>query len=86
VGAVLESAAAGADCGRVAQPELDLPALGDALALLRRWYYRSEKRRAGEPFLPNPDGSWPKRRILNAAARMAPAASAPVAESPFPHC
>jgi hypothetical protein len=77
---------AGTEGGRVAQTEVDLPALGDALALLRRWYYRSEKRRDGEPFLPNPDGSWPKRRILNAAARMASDRSAPAAESPLPHC
>ena len=44
---------------------------GDALALFRRWYYRPEKSRAGEVLLPNPDGSWPVRRLLNAAARVA---------------
>lgn len=43
---------------------------GDALALFKRWYYRPEKQRAGEVFLPNPDGSWPVRRLLNAAARV----------------
>ncbi len=43
---------------------------GDALALFRRWYYRPEKSRAGEVLLPNPDGSWPIRRVLNAAARV----------------
>ncbi len=43
---------------------------GDFLALFRRWYYRPEKQRAGEVFLPNPDGSWPIRRILNGAARV----------------
>ena len=42
----------------------------DYLALFRRWYYRPEKQRAGEVFLPNPDGSWPIRRILNGAARV----------------
>ena len=43
---------------------------GDALALFKRWYYRPEKSRAGEVLLPNPDGSWPVRRLLNAAARV----------------
>ncbi len=43
---------------------------GDALALFKRWYYRPEKSRAGEVLLPNADGSWPVRRLLNAAARV----------------
>ncbi len=43
---------------------------GDALALFKRWYYRPEKQRAGEVLLPNADGSWPVRRLLNAAARV----------------
>ncbi len=47
----------------------DLALLSDHLALLRRWYYRPEKQRKGELFLPNPDGSWPLRRILRGAAR-----------------
>ncbi len=42
---------------------------GDALALFKRWYYRPEKQRSGEVLLPNADGSWPLRRLLNAAAR-----------------
>ena len=49
----------------------DVALLSDHLALLRRWYYRPEKQRTGELLLPNPDGSWPIRRILNAAARAA---------------
>ena len=49
----------------------DIATLSDHLSLLRRWYYRPEKQRAGEIFLPNPDGSWPVRRILRGAARMA---------------
>ena len=49
----------------------DLAAMGDHLSLLRRWYYRPDKQRAGEVFLPNPDGSWPVRRILRGGARMA---------------
>ena len=47
----------------------DLALLSDHLALLRRWYYRPEKQRKGELFLPNPDGGWPLRRILRGAAR-----------------
>jgi excinuclease ABC subunit C len=43
----------------------------DYLALLRRWYYRPEKQRAGAILFPNPDGTWPVRRLLNAAAREA---------------
>ncbi|WP_263367689.1 excinuclease ABC subunit UvrC [Edaphobacter bradus] len=50
-------------------PSRDLALLSDHLSLLRRWYYRPEKQRAGEAFLPNPDGSWPVRRILRSAAR-----------------
>lgn len=47
----------------------DLALLSDHLSLFRRWYYRPEKQRVGEAFLPNPEGSWPVRRILNGAAR-----------------
>ncbi len=60
----------------------------DALSLFRRWYYRPEKQRPGEVFLPNaavstsdPAGSWPIRRILNGAARVVlgpPTEAAPV--------
>jgi excinuclease UvrABC nuclease subunit len=50
-------------------PNHDLALLSDHLSLFRRWYYRPEKQRAGEIFLPNPDGSWPVRRILRGAAR-----------------
>ena len=42
----------------------------DTLSLFRRWYYRPEKQRVGEVFLPNTDGGWPLRRILNGAARV----------------
>ena len=47
----------------------DLALLSDHLSLFRRWYYRPEKQRVGEAFLPNPDGGWPVRRILRGAAR-----------------
>lgn len=43
----------------------------DYLALLRRWYYRPEKQRAGAILFPAQDGGWPLRRLLNAAAREA---------------
>ena len=47
----------------------DVAMLSDHLSLFRRWYYRPEKQRVGEVFLPNPDGGWPVRRILRGAAR-----------------
>jgi hypothetical protein len=54
-----------------------LDELCDTLSLFRRWYFRPEKQRTGEVFLPNaamsqrdPAGSWPIRRILNGAARV----------------
>jgi excinuclease ABC subunit C len=47
-----------------------LDELCDALSLFRRWYYRPEKQRPGEVFLPNADHTWPIRRILNGAARV----------------
>jgi hypothetical protein len=59
----------------------DLATLSDHLSLLRRWYYRPEKQRAGEVFLPNPDGSWPIRRILRGAARLAIGEPKPMADT-----
>ena len=53
----------------VGVPEIDERC--DCLALLRRWYYRPEKQRAGAILFPNLDGAWPIRRLLNAAAREA---------------
>jgi hypothetical protein len=50
-------------------PSNDLTMLSDHLSLFRRWYYRPEKQRTGEAFLPTPNGSWPVRRILRGAAR-----------------
>ncbi len=47
-----------------------LATLSDHLSLLRRWYYRPEKQRIGEAFFAKEDGTWPIRRILNAAARI----------------
>jgi excinuclease ABC subunit C len=57
----------------------DVAEVCDSLSLFRRWYYRPEKQRAGEVFLPNADGSWPIRRILNGAARVVLGPPAPVA-------
>jgi len=51
------------------RPGFDVAMLSDHLSLFRRWYYRPEKQRVGEAFLPNVDGSWPVRRILRGAAR-----------------
>ena len=49
--------------------DLDPATLSDHLSLLRRWYYRPEKQRGGEVLLPDPEGSWPARKLLRAAAR-----------------
>jgi excinuclease ABC subunit C len=59
----------------------DLALLSDHLSLLRRWYYRPEKQRSGEIFIPNPEGQWPVRRILRGAARMAIGDPKPMAET-----
>ena len=65
---------------RVSTPT-DMGTLSDHLSLLRRWYYRPEKQRAGEVFFPNADGGWPLRRILRGAARMALGEPAPMADT-----
>ena len=62
----------------------DMAEFCDHLSLLRRWYYRPEKQRVGEVFLPNTDAAdqsitWPIRRILNGAARVALGPPSPVA-------
>ncbi len=41
------------------------------LALLKRWYYRAEARRAGEIFFPDAEGHWPLKAILRGAGRVA---------------
>jgi excinuclease ABC subunit C len=65
-----------------AQSPADIAELCDTLSLFRRWYYRPEKQRTGEVFLPNPDAAWPIRRILNGAARvvLGPPTPAPPAD------
>jgi excinuclease ABC subunit C len=47
------------------------------LALLKRWYYRPEARRAGEIFFPDSDGHWPVKAILRGAGRVAAKMLAP---------
>jgi hypothetical protein len=59
----------------------DLATLSDHLSLLRRWYYRPEKQRTGEVFFPREDRSWPIRRVLRGAARMALGEPKPIAET-----
>jgi hypothetical protein len=59
----------------------DIATLSDHLSLLRRWYYRPEKQRTGEVFFPREDGTWPIRRILRGAARMALGEPTPMAET-----
>jgi hypothetical protein len=59
----------------------DLALLSDHLSLLRRWYYRPEKQRIGEIFLPNEDRSWPIRRVLRGSARMVIGDPKPMAET-----
>ena len=65
---------------RASEPA-DLNLLSDHLSLLRRWYYRPEKHRVGEIFFQNADGSWPVRKILRGAARMAIGAPKPMADT-----
>ncbi len=62
-------------------PAADSATLADHLSLLRRWFYRPEKQRKGEIFFPNPDQSWPIRRILRGAARCALGDPTPMADT-----
>ncbi len=41
------------------------------LALLKRWYYRPEARRAGEIFFPGDQGRWPVKALVRGAGRVA---------------
>ena len=41
------------------------------LALLKRWYYRPEVRRAGEIFFPDAEDHWPLKAMLRGAGRVA---------------
>ena len=41
------------------------------LALLKRWYYRPEAKRAGEIFFPDADDHWPIKAMLRGIGRVA---------------
>jgi hypothetical protein len=41
------------------------------LALLKRWYYRAETRRAGEIFFADAVGRWPVKAMLRGVGRVA---------------
>jgi excinuclease UvrABC nuclease subunit len=41
------------------------------LALLKRWYYRTEARRVGEIFFPDVEDRWPIKALLRGAGRVA---------------
>ena len=57
---------------------LPSPAVRQAhLALLKRWYYRPETRRAGEIFFPDAEGRWPVKAMLRGAGRVAAKMLAP---------
>ncbi|MGA9673429.1 MAG: excinuclease ABC subunit C [Terracidiphilus sp.] len=67
-----------------------LTALGDPpsatlrqghLALLKRWYYRPEARRAGEIFFSDTEGRWPLKSILRGIGRVAAKSLAPAERS-----
>jgi excinuclease ABC subunit C len=59
----------------------DTTELGDHLALLRRWYYRPEKQRAGVAFFRERD-AWPIRRMVRMATKLAAPAQEPAAATP----
>ncbi len=77
----LRAAAVIATLEEKASSPTDVATLSDHLSLLRRWYYRPEKQRTGEVFFPREDHSWPIRRILRGAARMALGEPTPMAET-----
>jgi hypothetical protein len=57
------------------------------MALLKRWYYRPEAKRAGEIFFPDADDRWPVKAILRGIGRVAAkslATTANQAPTPIP--
>lgn len=48
------------------------------LALLKRWYYRPEAKRAGEVFFPDAEDHWPVKAILRGIGRVAAKSFTPV--------
>jgi hypothetical protein len=56
----------------LAEPAAISPTLRQGhLALLKRWYYRPEIRRAGEIFVPDAEGHWPVKALLRGVGRVA---------------
>ncbi|MFZ1084821.1 MAG: UvrB/UvrC motif-containing protein [Terracidiphilus sp.] len=56
----------------LAEPSAISPTLRQGhLALLKRWYYRPEARRAGEIFFPDAEGRWPIKAMLRGVGRVA---------------
>jgi hypothetical protein len=56
----------------LSQPASPTPASRQGhLALLKRWYYRPEARRAGEVFFPGADDRWPLKAVLRGIGRVA---------------
>jgi hypothetical protein len=56
----------------LAEPSASSPTLRQGhLALLKRWYYRPEARRAGEIFFPDAEGRWPIKALLRGVGRVA---------------
>ncbi|HEY1253443.1 MAG TPA: excinuclease ABC subunit C [Terracidiphilus sp.] len=56
----------------LATPAATSPTLRQGyLALLKRWYYRPEARRAGEIFFPDAEGRWPIKALLRGVGRVA---------------
>jgi excinuclease UvrABC nuclease subunit len=51
------------------------------LALLKRWYYRPEAKRAGEIFFPDSEDCWPVKAILRGVGRVAAKAILPPAQT-----
>ena len=51
------------------------------VALLKRWYYRPETKRAGEIFFPDADDHWPIKSILRGIGRIAAKSIAPPPQS-----
>jgi hypothetical protein len=50
------------------------------LALLKRWYYRPEGKRAGEIFFPDAEGRWPVKAMLRGVGRVMAGRFKPVSE------
>ncbi len=74
---VLESRLEAAFAELAAPPSAPSPTLRQGhLALLKRWYYRPEARRAGEIFFPDAEDRWPIKAILRGVGRVAAKAQA----------